>query len=238
MGTLWIIAASAAAVPAVLAAVLFLMYKRIFRGFSPVDTGSLGGGVFAVRDRYVNLYLIENCAGGFTAVDAGISPESVGRELAALGISPEAVTAVFLTHSDFDHTGGLSLFSRAEVFLAEEEMRMIDGTTARGPGKRNSVPGPVTSLPAGTVLERDGLTVSVVPCPGHTPGSVSYLIKGSLLFTGDSISLKDGKARPFVRFFNMNNTAQRESMARLAGLDGVGAVFTGHYGMVRNSLKC
>ena len=42
-----------------------------------------------------------------------------------IGIDQHQITHVFLTHSDFDHAGGLSLFENAEIYLSRDEEQMI-----------------------------------------------------------------------------------------------------------------
>jgi glyoxylase-like metal-dependent hydrolase (beta-lactamase superfamily II) len=34
---------------------------------------------------------------------------------------------MYLTHSDFDHAGGLALFANAEIYLSSDEQPMISG---------------------------------------------------------------------------------------------------------------
>ncbi len=74
----------------------------------------------------------------------------------------------------------------------------------------------------------------VPPTPGHTPGSLCYLVDGRWLFTGDTISLKEGKAGPFVERFNMDTPTEVVSIGKLAKLQGVEAVFTAHHGFTKD----
>lgn len=44
------------------------------------------------------------------------------RMLAALGIGPDDVAAVVVSHAHFDHMGGLALFPRARLFMQKREL--------------------------------------------------------------------------------------------------------------------
>ncbi|MCK9171751.1 MAG: MBL fold metallo-hydrolase, partial [Treponema sp.] len=87
---------------------------------SPVVTKQIAENVFVVKDDFVNMYLIKN-QDTYIAVDAGIHIKKIREELAEMNISPENVQAVFLTHAHSDHTGGLPLFTNAEVYLSKKE---------------------------------------------------------------------------------------------------------------------
>ena len=55
-------------------------------------------------------------------IDAGFSGRELGRRLAAIGVAPEEVTAILLTHEHGDHTRGAGVFARAHgtpLFLTE-----------------------------------------------------------------------------------------------------------------------
>ncbi len=66
--------------------------------------------------------------------------------------------------------------------------------------------------------------------PGHTPGSMCFLIGDKFLFVGDNMSLKNGKIDPFNDFFNIDTKLQSKSLKKLALLTGVEYIFTAHYG--------
>lgn len=63
-------------------------------------------------------------------LDAYVSP--VAR-LARLGVPPEAVELVVLSHLHWDHCAGHSLFPAAELWLQEEELAFWTGRVARYP---------------------------------------------------------------------------------------------------------
>lgn len=194
------------------------------------ETGRITDRVAAVKDSIVNLYVVKGATRSI-AFDAGNSTEGVRSGLKSLGIDPADVAAVFLTHGDSDHTGGLSVFEKADVYLPRAEEQMIDGRTARFFFFFKNELGR-THLPIddGQTVEIDGLTVTAILTPGHTPGSTSYVVDGQYLFTGDNLSLQSGKAGVFSEMINMDSSVQRESLKRLAKLEGIRYVFTAHHG--------
>ena len=193
-----------------------------------IDSGEIIPGIYAIRDSYVNLYVVKG-GEGHVAIDSGIDAQVVRDELKKLNIDPASVAAVFLTHSDTDHTGGLCVFPHAQIYLSGEEEPMVDGRKARFILYRNKAIPKHESLMDDQVVDVGGLTVKTILTPGHTPGSASFLVNGQSLFTGDSMRLQNGKAEIFSRSINMDNDAQYQSLKKLAKLRGVQHVFTGHF---------
>jgi len=59
-------------------------------------------------------------------IDAGFSGRELGKRLAAVGVDPEEVTAILLTHEHGDHTRGAGIFARAHG----TPLLMTEGTLA------------------------------------------------------------------------------------------------------------
>jgi hydroxyacylglutathione hydrolase len=196
---------------------------------SPLDTQEVIPDVYAVRDQYVNLYLVR-CPQGLIAIDAGIDAAHVSSGMAQLGLDPADVTALFLTHTDTDHVGAVGLFEQAQVYIGKDEEQMVNGQTKRAFIISNPALRAHETLADGQRLQAAGCSITAIAAPGHTPGSMVYLVDPGYLFAGDTLSLKDGKAASFNEFFNMDTTRQRESISKLMRLIGVTYVFTGHYG--------
>jgi hydroxyacylglutathione hydrolase len=204
--------------------------------FPIAPTGEILPDVFAIACRMVNFYLVRG-PGGFLAIDSGISTPQTPLELASLAIDPAQVVAVFLTHSDSDHTGGLAHFAKARLYLGADEEPLITGKVIRFRlGRRSNRPldRPSVLLVDGQTVEEAGLSVQAIATPGHTLGSTSYLVAGKWLFTGDTIRLSRGRAIPFLRFINMDTATEVRSIRKLAELEGVELLATAHHGASRN----
>ncbi len=196
---------------------------------TPADTGRLTEDVYAVRDKYVNMYLIRD-GNDYIAIDAGIKPGSIRGELRKLDIDPDKVRAVFLTHSDADHAGGLSLFKRATVYMHEDEEQMINGETGRMLWIGNKIDATEYVLLDDKSIRIGDLRIKPFPTPGHTAGLTCYLVNDIYLFTGDAVSLKDGVIGLFPKYINKNPRKARRSVHNIMNLEGVMYIFTGHHG--------
>lgn len=109
---------------------------------------------------------------------------------------------------------------------------MINGKTRRSPMGGNSLTYGHENLMDGQVLDINGVKVKGILTPGHTPGSMCYLVDGKYLFIGDTLSIKDGKVALFNEFFNMSTEMEKGSIEKLAALtDDIKYVLTAHYGI-------
>lgn len=211
-----------------LAAFIVIMTMET-KDMAPIPTGEVVPGIFAVSDSNVNLFILKSDS-GYVVIDACRDANLVEKEIQSLAIDPNEVNAVLLTHSDADHAGAISLFKNADVYLSKEEEQLINGTTRRLFIFRNSLNCDYQLLLDGQEIVLDGLNVKCILTPGHTPGSMSYLVNRKWLFGGDCIRLTDGKAVLFNKALGMDQAKQRESMKKLAVLQGVEYLFTAHHG--------
>jgi glyoxylase-like metal-dependent hydrolase (beta-lactamase superfamily II) len=200
-----------------------------FRKLSPVKTGEMAVGVYAIKDSYVNLFLVKTNT-TCIAIDAGNHIKKIRQELDRLRIDPKKVAAVFLTHSDVDHTRGCALFENAVIYLSKAEEQMVNGQTRRFLFMKNRLALPHELLEDNQVLNISGLEIRCLSTPGHTPGSMSFLVNDTCLFTGDSMGIKNKEIIPFNDLFNMDSRRQRKSITLLKDLPKVESVFTAHYG--------
>jgi glyoxylase-like metal-dependent hydrolase (beta-lactamase superfamily II) len=162
--------------------------------------------------------------GRITMVDAGLPVSSTGllAYMDEMGLAPQAIRRVIITHHHVDHVGGLNEMlelSGAEVWAHRDDAAVIEGTEPR-PGmaperleamlaampveqrvaaearlkQRNAVTPTVVDLRlvGGEELNMLG-GVRILHTPGHTAGHLClYLPARSLLIAGDLLRLEDG----------------------------------------------
>lgn len=122
-------------------------------------------------------------------VDPGDEAPRLLGALRELGVQ---LDGILLTHTHFDHVGAVAELARetgAKVWCPEIEVPILADINAymRFPGL-----GPFESYDAdhtvagGEEIELAGLTFDVVFTPGHSPGHVTYAVRGEdALFSGD-----------------------------------------------------
>jgi len=200
-----------------------------------IPTGQITENVFAIRTGSVNLFIYKK-GSDWIAIDAGFGVSILKRELSVLGIDPDKITYLFLTHSDFDHASGLSVFQNAQIYLSSDEEPMIIKKIARKYGViyNSKINRAYKLLKDDDEVAAGKIKIRAIETPGHTPGSMSYLIDDKILFVGDAFKLIDGKAYPNSSFYCMDTKEQEESIRKLANLRDVHLVFTAHGGYSNN----
>jgi glyoxylase-like metal-dependent hydrolase (beta-lactamase superfamily II) len=145
-----------------------------------LTVGAIGENCFLFRPQGGDKLLI---------VDPGEEEE---RILAAVAESGAEVEAILITHCHFDHIGAVAPVARATgapVYCPEIEVPMLADIMAFVPWAEF---GPYESYKAdeivrgGETLELAGMEIDVVFTPGHSPGHVTYAVRGEpAIFSGD-----------------------------------------------------
>lgn len=218
----------------VVAALLFLLnFYRATKAMTPSETIAINDSVWCVRDSFVNAFIFRGRQ-NYIMVDAGFSMKKFSAELDKLGIKPEMIKVVLLTHTDGDHTGSLALYKNAEIYMHRDEEQMVNGTTGKTKfHKTRWKYGPYKLLSDNDSLNFEGLKISLIHTPGHTPGSVCYIIGDDYLVSGDNLIMKNGKYEHFVEKFNMNTAGQIESLKLLPPPNSFKYILTAHYGVIK-----
>jgi hydroxyacylglutathione hydrolase len=202
-----------------------------------MPTQKVTDNIYAVSHGFVNFFIITDGKNA-VCIDSGSKPESTVKELAKLNLKDLNVSAIFLTHSDGDHTGGIGAFPKAKVYLPALEEQMVNGKTKRrimGREFNIALKWPYTLFKDGEEISIGGIKVKGISTPGHTPGSMCYVVNGSYLFTGDLMVLNKGKAQVTASYISMDMAGSSNSMKKLAdNLTGISILFTSHSGMTKD----
>ncbi len=149
---------------------------------------------------------------GLVLVDSGLDDNAgpLRAEMARLGLNWRRVRAVFLTHTHGDHCGGaqfLRALAKAKVYAGRGDAPTLRAGSPREaffstfhmPGR---VPHPTTvdvELSGGEVFDFGDVRIRAIAAPGHTSGSICYLMERgglSVLFSGDVIMKLRGEETP------------------------------------------
>jgi glyoxylase-like metal-dependent hydrolase (beta-lactamase superfamily II) len=156
----------------------------------------LPGGIQGVLCRFSYAWIVPSNT-GVVLIDAGLN-ETAADILAALkrrGLGAESVRGILITHGHGDHFGGTAAFPDAPAYAHRDDIPLIKGVEKRSGiigaifGKisaRKKPPARLEPLPDADTITIDGVSFRIITLPGHSPGSVAFLL-GDVLFSGDAL---------------------------------------------------
>ncbi len=192
-------------------------------------------------------YVVETSA-GLVLIDAGLeaSAESVQAQFAELQLDVSELKLILLTHMHGDHVLGaqrLRALTGAKIHAGQG-----DAAHLRGGGPREALlstyelPDVVlhptdidVELRGGETLTLGDVQLEVIATPGHTPGSLCFLLhigQQRILFTGDTVSSLVGELGTYSaylppRYFG-SAADYVQSLQRLKSLPAPDLILTGH----------
>ena len=173
-------------------------------GITAIDT-FMGG-----RERYTAAYLVQAHEPVLIETGPGTSVEPVTRSLDALGVAPDELAHIVLTHIHLDHAGGVGAlakrFSHAAVWVHERGARHLadptklvaSATRVYGEERMASLFGPVEAVPAErlrvledeAILDVGGRSLRALETPGHASHHLALVDSSTgLVFTGDALGI-------------------------------------------------
>ena len=190
--------------------------------------------VIVINDLFTTMYLVRTDK-GYIAIDTGYNKLIIRKGLENNNIKPEDVKAVLITHSDIDHQSAGELFYKAQIYFPKEENEMIEKKIPRFsflPFIKNSINfKSYTLVNDNDSLLIDNRKIKCISLPGHTLGSMGYIVDGKYLFSGDAFRIKSGKiALPNRKIFVMDLDKMKNSIKRVSELKGIKYIFSAHSG--------
>ncbi len=211
-----------------------------------VELVASGRTGFRLTDLYdCHVYLVYG-GGELALVDcgAGMDVERILGNVEAAGRDPSRIGHIFVTHAHADHVGGayeLRERTGAKVCLSAAEADYLENGDEDAIGLTWSRPKgfypsdyrlracPVdVRVEDGQEFEVGKLRVRAIQTPGHSEGSMSYLVAGGekrMLFSGDAVFC-GGKVM-LLNCVGSSLAGYRENLRKLSGL-AVEALFPGH----------
>lgn len=166
--------------------------------------------------------------GEAVVTDPGAYESRIMEKLDSLGLT---CSVILLTHGHFDHiTAVAPLKDRygAQVFAGRDEAELLSNSEMNVSAKIHR-PVEISAdryLSDGEVFEAAGLKIRTIFTPGHTKGSVCYLLNEKVLLSGDTLFYR-GYGRTDLP--TGDETALFSSLTnKLMQLPGDTRVFPGH----------
>ena len=225
--------------------------SRMYRGkeiFKPLNTGWIDKNVACVREWVANIFFY--CKDhAVIMIDAGYNYDRLAEKMGWLGIDPQSVQHILITHQDTDHVGAVEadspgLFQNAALYIGEVENRYLTGEVRRKviyhlyKLPQVTINNKKVLLQDGEVINIDGIKIECFPVPGHTWGHMVYLVDDRYLFTGDTIWLGADGGYSFISALAEDNELAVRSLTaleeKLRGRDLHPLFITGHTGWTDN----
>lgn len=190
-----------------------------------------------------NCYLIEN-NNGYVLIDTGSKSKLKKLEQALItnGCVPGKLNLILLTHGDFDHAGNCAYLRekfQTKIAMHDEDAGMVE----KGDMFLNRQAGnrmikrliklffritrftPDFTIDEHSDLSAYGLNVKIFSLPGHSRGSVGFLLNESDFFCGDLFA--NWKNKPAPGKIVADRQAFNESLLKVKNLK-ITTIYPGH----------
>ena len=173
----------------------------------------------------VNTYFLVNEQNQAIVIDSGENYKKIKQVESECGFKIEAV---LLTHAHFDHAGNAKKLQDdgAKIYISELDAPKLlnEQNLSSDFGREFDYLTADYTFCDGQNISVCGIDIKVIATPGHTDGSVCFVVD-KMLFTGDTLFLESVGRTDFV-------TGDRDQLVRsvkkLFALDGDYTVYPGH----------
>jgi len=196
--------------------------------------------VYMVKN-YSNAYVVE-FEDHLVIIDTGMDKKA--KELIeAVEKTGKEPRAVLITHAHLDHIAGLAKlkekYPNIKIVVGEEDRAAVEGKEyllpkgVKGFFFRLLMPFMYKKVKVDETLKEGYEQFKVVKTPGHTKGSVCFLLN-KLLFCGDLIISKENGLDIPPQEFNFDRSQLIESIKKISELDFV-SLLSGHGEVVKEA---
>lgn len=175
-----------------------------------------------------NCYIVSNAKNNTLVVDPGTEADLIFNKLVQNNLTLETI---LLTHGHYDHIGAINELTAKTncktIYVGKEDIELLTDNEKSMAATVNQdavfLEDKILKVAEGTFKLED-LDVEVIKTPGHTKGSVCYLING-ILFSGDTL-FRNGVGR--TDFWGGSSTELEKSLKKLSKLPKDTIVCPGH----------
>jgi len=147
--------------------------------------------------------------------------KSLSEQLSAVGVEPDSVDKMAISHLHFDHTGNMKYFTGAKWLIQKQELELAFSDQASTAGFAPADYKDIKKDQIEALNVGDG-SVIILLTPGHTVGHQTLLVKlrqtGPVILSGDLFHFKENQENYIVPPFNFD---KRESVSSFAFIDKV-----------------
>lgn len=144
--------------------------------------------------------------------------KTLAAQLAEVGVKPDDITYVAVSHTHGDHVGNVDMFPKSTLLIQKAELDFAFAAGKPAPFKAER---PVKPLQGDLDVFGDG-SATIVSTPGHTPGHQSLLVHlpktGWIVLSGDAAHFKDNWDNRRVASMNTSAEQTQASYKRIADL--------------------
>jgi glyoxylase-like metal-dependent hydrolase (beta-lactamase superfamily II) len=148
--------------------------------------------------------------------------KTVPEQLAQLGVKPQDIDFVGISHMHFDHTGQAAQFPQATLLIGKPDYDQSAGKDDPfGPWRKGGNGGSIKFVVSGEADVFGDGSVTALFLPGHTAGHMALLVKlasGPVLLSGDLYHASEAREQRGVPGFNSSREETLASMDKFEAL--------------------
>ncbi len=182
---------------------------------------------FTTGSFFTNSYIISNEKNECVIVDPGLSYKNVANYIKGK-YEPKAI---LITHGHVDHIDGISYFLDLPIYICDKELdqfydtfeSLYDMVGRSNPYNEGMLD--IRKVKEDDIINLIGHSFKVIETPGHTNGSICFLMDENILFSGDT--LFNGSIGR-TDFPNGDFSKMKKSLDKLKKLPKDTIVYPGH----------